>query len=343
MRTCFGAGPSKQNQKCLDDLVKMILDDPSILEMSHRSEEFLKRITKTKTILKELLDVPNDMDILFLSGGASYQFLMCAVNLLHHKAGYLITGLFSKIAYETAQKLGNCEILYDNTNHPYDLSDFPNEIKKDYDYVYVCLNNSIYGTRTPDFICDCPVVADASSILGIEPIDFKKYSLVFASAQKNFGMSGMSLVFVKRNLKFKENIVPLMSYPKQIDANSMLNTPPILSIVMCGLCAEELLKKKQTLYEENKAKAELLYSFLDQSDCFEVLAPMHRSMMNVCFKIKNALDESHLLEQLNHAGFDGIKGHRLAGYLRASLNVFVSLDEVNRLIEFLEKIEKTGF
>lgn len=336
MRTCFGAGPSKQSSSCLKRLTDMILDDPSLLEISHRSDEFEQMLNKTKESLRHLLDVPEQMEILFLSGGASFQFQMCAENLLKKKAGYLVTGLFSRLAYEAAQKIGNCEILYDNTHHPYDFSGFPEQIEGDYDYVYVCLNNSIYGTKTPEFYCECPVVADASSLLGIEPIDFKKYGLVFASAQKNFGISGMTIVFVRKDLDFRTNLNPLFSYVKQMEANSMLNTPPVLSIVMCGLCAEELLKRKHSLYSENIKKAKRLYEFLDRSDRYTPLVQKHRSMMNVCFRMNTETDEQVFLRRCTKAGLDGIKGHRSTGHLRVSINAFSTNEDVERLIDVMK-------
>ncbi len=316
-------------------LSKWILKNPSIVEMSHRSSEFQKLFQDTKTALRELLDVPADMEILFLSGGSSFQFLQCAQNLLHHKAGYLITGLFSKMAYESACFIGNCEILYDNSEHPYDLSDFPLEIKGDYDYVYVCINNSLYGTRTPDFICACPVIADVSSCLGIEKLDLKRYALAFASAQKNFGISGMTLVFVRKNLNFNQNLPPLISYVKLMEADSLLNTPPVVNIVACKLCAEALLKRKQTLYEKNRKKAELLYSLLDESSVYVPLVKKHRSLMNITFQMK---DEADFLIQCEKHGFTGLKGHKTTGHLRASFNAHVTLDEVSMLVEWMREI-----
>ena len=335
----FSAGPAKQSPIVTEQLVQMIKATPSVMEISHRSKEFQEILHRAKQALRTLLDVPDDMEILFLSGGASFQFLQCAANLHHHKAAYLITGLFSKLAYEAALAYGACDVLYDNSKHPYELNEFVKQVSGDYDYVYVCLNNSLYGTRTPDFQCDCPIVADASSLLGIEKIDFSKVDICFASAQKNFGISGLSIVIVRKTLKFRSDLNPLISYDHQIKADSLLNTPPVLSIAGCMLCAEELLKRKDTLYEENRQKAHLLYDFLDQSSCYEPLVSNHRSLMNVTFCMKTDAQEKKLLEYLLQKKIVGIQGHARTGHLRASLNVFVSKQEVITLIEAMQHFE----
>ena len=332
----FSGGPAQQNRQVLDQLCKWIQKDPSILEVSHRSDEFQYLLSICRKTLRELLDVPDEMEILFLSGGASFQFLMIAENLLKKKAGYLITGLFSRLAYDAAIAYGRCDVLYDASNHPYDLSDFPKEISGDYDYVHVCVNNSIYGTRTPDFTCDCPVIADVSSVLGIEKIDFSRYALCYASTQKNFGLSGMSLVFVRKDLNFKVNLNPLISYKKQIECDSLVNTPPVLSIVMVYLVASELLKRKELMYLENQQKADLFYKFLDQQEIFMPLVKKNRSWMNCTFKMNSNEDEQKFLELCEKHRIIGIKGHKTTGHFRASFSVHNTLDQVNNLIQFMD-------
>jgi len=338
---CFAAGPAKMDPKAKKKLCELIEKDPSIVELSHRSETFQKILMQTKQTLRSLFDVPNDMEILFLSGGASFQFLQCAQNLLHHKAAYLVTGLFSKLAYEAAQHYGKCDLLYDNHDHPYELNDFPETIKGDYDYVYLCVNNSLYGTRTPDVICDCPVVADVSSCLGIEKLDFSRYALAFASAQKNFGISGMTIVFVKRELNFRNDCPQLLSYPHLMEHDSLINTPPVLSIAACGLCAEELLKRKETLYEENRKKADCLYNLLDQSAIFFPLVKKQRSLMNVPCFMESEEAEQVFLKQCEKKRIFGIKGHRTTGHLRISVNAHVSLQEVKILISIMKDFEQS--
>ena len=337
---CFAAGPAKMDESAKIRLSKWIRSNPSIVEMSHRSNEFQKLFQEAKEVIRKLFDVPDEMEILFLSGGSSFQFIQCAQNLLHQKAGYLITGLFSKLAYEAACFTGKCDILYNNSEHPYDLSDFPLAVKGEYDYVYVCINNSLYGTRTPDFICSCPIVADISSCLGIEKLNLERYALAFASAQKNFGISGMTLVFVRKDLNFNRNLPPLISYVKQMEADSLLNTPPVLDIIACKLCAEALLKRKQILYDENRKKAELMYSLLDESSIFIPLVKNHRSMMNISFQMKNEKMESEFLVQCEKNGFTGLKGHKTTGHLRVSFNAHITLDEVLMLIEWMKEQEK---
>ena len=332
----FSAGPAKQNQQVIKRMAQLIKRKPSILEVSHRSQEFQTLLNDTKQTLRKLLDVPDEMEILFLSGGASFQFQMIPANLLHKKAGYLLTGLFSRMAYEAGCAFGNCEVIYDNTNHPYELSDFPWEIKGDYDYVHLCLNNSLYGTRTPDVVCDCPLIADVSSILGIEKIDFSSYALCYASAQKNFGMSAMTLVFIRKDLRFKTGLIPLISYKDQMQADSLLNTPPVSAIVMCKLIAEELLKRKSSLYDENRKKAELFYEFLDHQIKYLPLVQTHRSMMNCSFQMKDNISEQKFLEECEAHGIIGLKGHRQTGHLRASFSVHNTVEEVKTLIEFMK-------
>lgn len=322
-------------------LCDLIGKDPSIVELSHRSESFQKIFAQTKQTLRKLFDVPDDMEILFLSGGASFQFLQCAQNLLHHKAGYLITGLFSRLAYEAASHYGSCDVLYDNSEHPYELNDFPEKIEGAYDYVYVCVNNSIYGTRTPDVICNCPVVADVSSCLGIEKLDFSRYALAFASSQKNFGISGMTIVFIKKELHFRADCPPLISYPHLMKQDSLINTPPVLSMIACGLCAEELLKRKETLYEENRKKADCLYNLLDQSAVFFPLVKKHRSLMNVPCFMESEEAEQVFLKHCEKKFIFGIKGHRTTGHLRISVNAHVSLQEVMTLIHLMKDFEQS--
>lgn len=337
MKVCaFSAGPAKINEEAQRKLCQWIEQSPSIIEMSHRSDEFQTILQKTKQALRELLDVPSDMEILFLSGGASFQFVQCAQNLLRRKAGYLITGLFSKLAYDAACQYGECDILYDASDHPYDLSSFPDKIQGDYDYVYVCVNNSLYGTRTPDFKCNCPVVADVSSCLGVEKLDLKRYAVAFASAQKNFGLSGMSIVFLRKDLRFCTPLPAWISYEKLIEADSLLNTPPVLAILACGLCAEEMLKQKETLFDENRKKAELMYRFLDHHDFYEPLVKKNRSLMNITFSLKDENSESQFLKDCTERGFIGLKGHNKTGHLRTSLNAHVSLEEVKELVEWMK-------
>ena len=332
----FSAGPAQQNRFILNQLCQWIQKDPSILELSHRSDEFQNLLETCKKTLRELLDVPNEMEILFLSGGASYQFLMIPLNLLKKKAGYLITGLFSKLAYDAACAYGTCDVLYDNSDHPYDFSDFPEEITGDYDYVHVCLNNSIYGTKTPDLICNCPVIADVSSVLGIEKIDFSRYSLCYASAQKNFGLSGMSLVFVRKNLDFKDNVNPLISYQMQMECDSLVNTPPVLSIVMAYLAASNLLQRKEMVVQENRQKAELFYEFLDSQEVFMPLVKHNRSIMNCTFKMKSIDDEQYFLKLCQKNNIIGIKGHKKTGHLRVSFSVHNTVKQVYDLIQFMD-------
>ena len=332
----FSAGPAQQNRNVLNQLCQWIQEDPSILEISHRSDEFQSLLQRCKTSLRKLLDVPDEMEILFLSGGASFQFLMIPVNLLRHKAGYVITGLFSKQAYVAACPYGQCDVLYDHSAHPYDLSDFPEEISDEYDYVHVCLNNSLYGTKTPEFKCSCPVIADVSSVLGIEKIDFSRYGLCYASAQKNFGASGMTLVFVRKDLNFKSNVNPLISYRKQMEYDSLVNTPPVLAILMTCLVAEELFQRKQSLYLENQQKAELFYQFLDHQTVFMPLVKKNRSLMNCTFTMNSPKNEQRFLQVCQNYNVAGVKGHKATGHCRVSFSVHTTLEQVHELIAFMD-------
>ena len=332
----FSAGPAQQNRNVLNQLCQWIQEEPSILEVSHRSDEFQHLLQRCKTNLRKLLDIPDEMEILFLSGGASFQFLMIPVNLLCYNAGYMITGLFSKLAYETAIPYGQCDVLYDDSSHLYDLSDFPKEISGEYDYVHVCLNNSLYGTKTPDFKCDCPVIADVSSVLGIEKIDFSRYGMCYASAQKNFGISGMTLVFVRKDLNFKSDVNPLISYKSLMECDSLVNTPPVLAVLMTCLVAEELLKRKEILYFENRQKAELFYQFLDSQNAFIPLVKQNRSLMNCTFKMKSNQDEQRFLELCQKHNIIGIKGHTTTGHFRVSFSVHNTVDQVRELIAFMD-------
>ena len=347
----FGAGPAALPLEVLENAKESLLcfgeSGMSVMEMSHRSKDYQNIIDAAEKDLRELMDIPGNYKVLFLQGGASGQFAAIPLNLMHSgRADYVVTGNFSKKAMEEANKYGEARVIADSKDGNY--SYIPKDIKvnEDADYVHICLNNTIYGTQYNELPqTDKIIVADASSCILGRKIDVSRFGLIYAGAQKNMGIAGLTVVIIREDLLGKaRDICPtIFDYKKQADNGSMYNTPPCFSIYMAGLVFKWLLNNGgiEHIEEINRKKASLLYDFLDNSKLFKATAREDsRSIMNVTFITGNEeLDKKFVAEAMNN-GFIGVKGHRLVGGMRASIYNAVSLEAVEGLVAFMKKFEE---
>ena len=332
----------------------------SVMEMSHRSKVFEKIIVEAEQDLRKLMDVPSNYKILFLQGGASQQFAAVPMNLMkNRKAGYIITGQWAKKAFAEAKIFGEAVELASSADKTFsyipDCSDLP--ITEDMDYVYICENNTIYGTKyhTLPNTKGKDLVADQSSCFLSEPVDASKYGLIFAGVQKNVGPAGMVIAIIREDL-IREDVLPytptMLKYKTQADNNSLYNTPNCWCIYICGLVFKHLLKNGglEAMKERNVAKAKVLYDYLDQSKLFQgTVEKSSRSLMNVPFVVsleavgsqeaKDAL-EAKFIAEAKKAGLENLKGHRSVGGMRASIYNAMPIEGVKALVEFMKKFEK---
>lgn len=351
----FSAGPSMLPDMALKTAANEMLDynksGQSVMEMSHRSEIFKSIIDETESLLRKLLSIPLNYKVLFLQGGASTQFSAIPLNLgnKNKKADYIITGLWSQKAYKEALKYIDALAVASSKdkNFSYIPKTSAESFRKDADYVYICLNNTIYGTTyiTLPETGNIPLVADASSCFLSKPIDITKFGVIFAGAQKNAGCAGLTVVIIRDDLlKEPSPITPTMlSYKVHAEYNSMYNTPPTFAIYMCKLVLEWLdtLGGLSKMEQINKRKASILYDYLDQSRLFYATAEKNcRSLMNIPFVTNSDLLNSHFIKEAEKSGFINLKGHRSVGGMRASIYNAMPTAGVIKLKAFMEKFEK---
>lgn len=349
----FSSGPAMMSTEILKEAYEEFFNyknsEMNVMELNHRSILFNEIVDETKSDLKELLNIPNNYEILFLQGGASLQFSAVPMNIMKKKAGFIITGHWSKRAYDDACMYGECIKLASSENENYsyipDCEDL--EITEDMDYVHICENNTIYGTR---FI-KCPntkgkpLVADMSSCILSEPTDVTKYGIIYAGAQKNIGPAGVTVVIIRKDLindDVMKGTPAVIKYKNQVDQNSRFNTPPTFGIYMCGKNLKWIksLGGLSTIKEINEKKAKLIYDFIDESSLFRGTAQMpFRSTMNATFTTGNPELDMVLVEDSKKYGFVGLKGHRFVGGLRASLYNAIPVEYVEKLVEYLKKFE----
>lgn len=320
----------------------------SVMEMSHRSPVYDKIIKDAEADLRTLLNVPDNYKILFMQGGASGQFAAVPLNLLNgtKKADYIVSGQFSKKAYKEAKKYG--DIALAATSEDVNFTKIPattrESFRPDADYVHICFNNTIYGTKfnyIPD-TGDVPLVADMSSCILSEPIDVSKFGVIYAGAQKNMAPAGLTVVIVREDLIGKESpLTPdVLSYKIMAENDSMYNTPPCYSIYMCGLVAKYLLSigGLEEMKKLNEKKAKLLYDYLDGQDYYKATVdPACRSMMNVPFVTGDADLDKKFAKEAEAAGLMNLKGHRSVGGMRASIYNAMPYEGVEALIAFMKK------
>ncbi|MAW64802.1 MAG: 3-phosphoserine/phosphohydroxythreonine aminotransferase [Flavobacteriales bacterium] len=349
----YSAGPCILPKSVMEKAAESVVDYSntglSILEMSHRSKEFVDVMDRSVALVRDLLDVPIDYEVLFLQGGASMQFYMSAINLLplNGKAAYINTGTWSSKAIKEAKLLGSVNEVASSKdkNFSYIPKDFI--VPKDVSYLHYTTNNTIFGTQFKHIPGkDVRLVCDMSSDIMSKTIDVSKYDLIYAGAQKNIGPAGATLVIVKKDVLGKTGraIPSMMDYQLQIEKESMFNTPPCFSIYTAMLTMEWLKELGGVIEIEkrNKAKAELIYKEIDNNSLFKGTAEFEdRSIMNPTFVMRDESLNSDFLKASLDAGINGIKGHRSIGGFRASMYNALELESVKVLVEVMQEFERT--
>lgn len=321
------------------------------MEMSHRSPEFQKIIDDAEQDLRDLMKIPDNYKVLFLQGGASQQFAMIPMNLMKNRvADYIVTGQWAKKAYQEASIYGEAVKLASSEDKTFsyipDCSDL--DIPDDLDYVYICENNTIYGTKYKKLpnTKGHTLVADVSSCFLSEPVDVTKYGVIYGGVQKNVGPAGVVIVIIREDL-ITEDTLPgtptMLKYKTHADADSLYNTPPCYGIYICGKVFKWLKKMGglSVMKERNEEKAKILYDFLDQSKLFKgTVVPEDRSLMNVPFVTGDADLDAKFVKEATEAGFVNLKGHRTVGGMRASIYNAMPKEGVEKLVEFMKKFEE---
>jgi phosphoserine aminotransferase len=342
----LGAGPGVLPESALQKSAAAALDfnniGMSILEISHRSKDFEQVLDNTTSLVKELLGVPDNYSVLFLQGGASTQFAMVPMNLLHKKAAYVDTGVWANKALKEAKLFGEVNVVASSKDKNYTYIPKDYTIPTDCDYLHITSNNTIYGTQIFKFPnSPIPMVCDMSSDIFSRPVDVSKFDLIYAGAQKNMGPAGVTLVIIKNDiLKEVQRVVPtMMRYLTHIEGGSMFNTPPVFSIYVCMATLEWLksIGGVTAIEKINKQKADLFYNEVDSNPLFTgTCAVEDRSRMNACFLLKNpALDEEFMKQAKAH-GIVGIKGHRSVGGFRASMYNALPIESVKALTDLMK-------
>ena len=351
----FSAGPAVLPEPVLKEVAEEMMDyqgsGMSVMEMSHRSPEFQKIIDEAEQDLRDLMNIPDNYKVLFLQGGASQQFAMIPMNLMKNKkAGYIVTGQWAKKAYQEAGIYGEAIKLASSEDKTFsyipDCSDL--DIPEDVDYVYICENNTIYGTKYKELpnTKGHTLVADVSSCFLSEPVDVTKYGVIYGGVQKNIGPAGVVIVIIREDL-ITEDTLPgtptMLKYKIHADNASLYNTPPAYGIYICGKVFKWLKKMGglSAMKERNEEKAKILYDFLDQSKLFQgTVVPKDRSLMNVPFVTGNEELDAKFVKEATAAGFVNLKGHRTVGGMRASIYNAMPKEGVEKLVEFMKKFEE---
>lgn len=351
----FSAGPAVLPEEVLKEAAAEMMDyqgtGMSVMEMSHRSAAYDKIIKDAEQDLRDLMEIPDNYKVLFLQGGASQQFAMIPMNLMKNGvADYIVTGQWAKKAYQEACKYGKANKIASSEDETFsyipDCSDLP--ISEDADYVYICENNTIYGTKykTLPNTKGKTLVADVSSCFLSEPVDVSKYGVIYGGVQKNIGPAGVVIVIIREDLipeEVDESVPTMLQYKIHADAQSLYNTPPAYGIYICGKVFK-WLKKMGGLAEmkkKNEEKAKILYDFLDSSKMFKgTVRAEDRSLMNVPFVTGDADLDAKFVKAAKEAGFENLKGHRTVGGMRASIYNAMPKEGVEKLVEFMKKFEE---
>lgn len=355
----FNPGPATLPLEVLEELQCNIVEYDNIgmsfLEISHRSKEFEEILNTAKALLKELMNIPDDYEVLFLTGGASLQFAMVPMNLLTpgKKADYIITGYWSKKAIEQAKIIGKTVVAATTESENFSRIPTQDEIKlsQDATYVHITSNNTIFGTQWKQFpqTNNVPLIADMSSDILSRKIDVSKFGLIYAGAQKNLGCAGVTVVIIKKDLADNppKNLPTMLKYKTHIEDNSLYNTPPVFAIYVVKLVLEWLKRKGgvEKIEEINTKKAELIYEAIDSSSGFYrgTVSPDSRSYMNITIRLKNEDLEKKFIQEAEKIGLHGLKGHRSVGGIRASIYNAFPLEGVETLVDFMEKFAKANF
>ena len=351
----FSAGPAVLPEEVLKEAAEEMLDykgcGMSVMEMSHRSKMFSDIIETAEADLRELMNIPDNYKVLFLQGGASSQFSAIPMNLMKNKeADFIITGQWAKKAYKEASRYGKANIIASSEDKTFtyipDCSDL--NISENADYVYVCYNNTIYGTKyqqVPDTKGKI-LVADMSSCILSEPVNVEDFGVIYFGVQKNVGPAGVVVAVIREDL-ITDDVLPgtptMLKWKTQADAKSLYNTPPCYGIYICGKVFQWLKKQGglEAMKKHNEEKAKILYDFLDQSEMFKgTVVKEDRSLMNVPFVTGNADLDAKFVKESKEAGLENLKGHRTVGGMRASIYNAMPKEGVEKLVEFMKKFEE---
>ena len=350
----FSAGPAVLPVEVLQEAAEEMMDyqgtGMSVMEMSHRSKAYDNIIKEAEADLRDLMNIPDNYKVLFLQGGASQQFAMIPMNLMKNKvADYIVTGQWAKKAYQEAAKYGKANKIASSEDETFsyipDCSDLP--ISEDADYVYICENNTIYGTKFKELpnTKGKTLVADVSSCFLSEPVDVTKYGVIYGGVQKNIGPAGVVIVIIREDLITEdvlENTPTMLKYKIHADNESMYNTPPAYGIYICGKVFKWLKKQGglEAIKVHNEEKAAILYNFLDESKLFKgTVRKEDRSLMNVPFITGDEQLDAKFVKEAKAAGFENLKGHRSVGGMRASIYNAMPKEGVEKLVEFMKKFE----
>ncbi|HAV25801.1 MAG TPA: 3-phosphoserine/phosphohydroxythreonine transaminase [Bacteroidetes bacterium] len=342
----FSAGPAilpqEVIQNCSDAILNFAGTNLSLIEVSHRSKEFVAVMDEARSLVKKIMKLGDDYEVMYLQGGASMQFVMTAMNLLETKAAYTKTGTWAKNAIKEAQAFGKVDVLgsSEDKNFSYIPKDFV--ISEDYDYFHCTSNNTISGTQMQTFpVCPTSLVCDMSSDIFSRDLDFSQFDLIYAGAQKNMGPAGTTLVVVKKSIlgKVSRHIPTILTYQTHIDKESMFNTPSVFAVYGCLQTLKWIDKQGLSNIEKiNTDKANLLYNAIDGNDSFEgTTATEDRSKMNVTFVLKDDTKNAAFLDACAEAKINGIKGHRSVGGFRASMYNALGLESVQALVDVMNK------
>lgn len=351
----FSAGPAVLPEEVLREAAEEMLDyqgtGMSVMEMSHRSKAYDDIIKTAEADLRELMNIPDNYKVLFLQGGASQQFAMIPMNLMKNGvADYIVTGQWAKKAYAEGCKYGKANKIASSEDETFsyipDCSDLP--ISEDADYVYICENNTIYGTKfkTLPNTKGKTLVADVSSCFLSEPVDVEKYGVIYGGVQKNIGPAGVVIVIIREDLipeTVDENVPTMLQYKIHADAQSLYNTPPAYGIYICGKVFKWIKKMGglSVMKQKNEEKAKILYDFLDSSKLFKgTVRKEDRSLMNVPFVTGNEELDAKFVKEAKEAGFENLKGHRSVGGMRASIYNAMPKEGVEKLVAFMKKFEE---
>ncbi len=350
----FSAGPAVLPEEVLQEAAAEMMDyrgcGMSVMEMSHRSKVYDNIIKEAEQDLRDLMNIPDNYKVLFLQGGASQQFAAVPMNLMKNKkAGYIITGQWAKKAYQEAKMYGEAVELASSADKTFsyipDCSDLP--ITDDMDYVYICENNTIYGTKfqTLPNTKGKDLVSDVSSCFLSEPVDVSKYAIIYGGVQKNIGPAGVVIAIIREDL-ITDDVLPgtptMLKYKTQADNDSLYNTPPCYTIYICGKVFKWLKKMGglEVMKAKNEEKAKILYDFLDESKMFKgTVVKEDRSLMNVPFVTGDADLDAKFIKEAKEAGFENLKGHRSVGGMRASIYNAMPKEGVEKLVAFMKEFE----
>ena len=351
----FSAGPAVLPEEVLKEAAEEMLDyrgcGMSVMEMSHRSKMFQDIIDEAEADLRDLLNIPDNYNVLFLQGGASQQFSAVPMNLMKNGvADYIITGQWAKKAYEEAQKYGKVNVIASSADKTFsyipDCSDL--NVSEDADYVYVCYNNTIYGTKFPEVpnTKGKILVADMSSCILSEPVNVEDFGVIYFGVQKNVGPAGVVVAIIREDL-IRDDVMEftptMLKWKTQADAGSLYNTPPCYGIYICGKVFKWIknMGGLDAMKAHNEKKAAILYDFLDNSKMFKgTVEKGSRSLMNVPFVTGDKDLDAKFIAESKAAGFENLKGHRTVGGMRASIYNAMPMEGVEKLVEFMKKFEE---